>query len=187
MRSNSISSVSSRASSAEPEETMQIFVKNLSGDSKRLTATRLTATPLTHLPAFPITIPESTTVATLHSLLALRTNLPPSSLRLVYAGKHLTDPSAPLTSHAITRESTIHLAQPIRGGGPKKIRCGFKDCRDAAQRIVGDCGFCSGHFCGKHRMLESHSCPGLEDCKQQDKERNKEKLESERTVAIRGI
>jgi predicted nucleic acid binding AN1-type Zn finger protein len=176
MRSNSISSVSSRASSAEPEETMQIFVKNLSGDSKRLTATRLTATPLTHLPAFPITIPESTTVATLHSLLALRTNLPPSSLRLVYAGKHLTDPSAPLTSHAITRESTIHLAQPIRGGGPKKIRCGFKDCRDAAQRI-----------CGKHRMLESHSCPGLEDCKQQDKERNKEKLESERTVAIRGI
>jgi len=148
---------------------MQIFVKNLSGDT------------------FPITIPESTTVATLHSLLALRTNLPPSSLRLVYAGKHLTDPSAPLTSHAITRESTIHLAQPIRGGGPKKIRCGFKDCRDAAQRIVGDCGFCSGHFCGKHRMLESHSCPGLEDCKQQDKERNKEKLESERTVAIRGI
>ncbi|GAB7332843.1 hypothetical protein MBLNU13_g04564t1 [Cladosporium sp. NU13] len=172
MRSNSISSVSStssRAPSAEPEETMQIFVKNLSGDT------------------FPITIPKSTTVATLHSLLALRTNLPASSLRLVHAGKHLTEPSSSLTSHAITRESTIHLALPIRGGAPKKIRCGFKDCRDAAQRIVGDCGFCSGHFCGKHRMLESHNCTGLEDCKQQDKERNKEKLESERTVAIKGI
>jgi hypothetical protein len=41
MRSNSISSVSStssRAPSAEPEETMQIFVKNLSGDSKHLTS-----------------------------------------------------------------------------------------------------------------------------------------------------
>jgi hypothetical protein len=38
MRSNSISSVSDRASSAEPEETMQIFVKNLSGDSKPSTA-----------------------------------------------------------------------------------------------------------------------------------------------------
>lgn len=39
MRSNSISSISStssRAPSAEPEETMQIFVKNLSGDSKSL-------------------------------------------------------------------------------------------------------------------------------------------------------
>jgi hypothetical protein len=36
-------------------------------------------------------------------------------------------------------------------------------------------------------MLESHNCTGLEDCKQQDKERNKEKLESERTFAIKGI
>lgn len=37
MRSNSISSMtstSSRASSAEAEETMQIFVKNLAGDSE---------------------------------------------------------------------------------------------------------------------------------------------------------
>jgi hypothetical protein len=31
-----VSSTSSRAPSAEPEETMQIFVKNLSGDSKCL-------------------------------------------------------------------------------------------------------------------------------------------------------
>lgn len=49
MRSNSISSVSStssRAPSAEPEETMQIFVKNLSGDSKSSTA--LTANQKTH-------------------------------------------------------------------------------------------------------------------------------------------
>ena len=46
MRSNSISSVSDRASSAEPEETMQIFVKNLSGDSKSSTA--LTANQKTH-------------------------------------------------------------------------------------------------------------------------------------------
>jgi hypothetical protein len=193
MRSNSISSVSStssRAPSAEPEETMQIFVKNLSGDSKHITSSLLpkpTQFKTNNPPAFPITIPKSTTVATLHSLLALRTNLPATSLRLVHAGKHLSDPSSPLTAHAITRESTIHLALPIRGGAPKKIRCGFKDCRDAAQRIVGDCGFCAGHFCGKHRMLESHNCSGLEDCKQQDKERNKEKLESERTVAIKGI
>jgi AN1-like zinc finger protein len=45
----------------------------------------------------------------------------------------------------------------------KRIRCNFKECRDAAQRIVGDCGFCSGHFCGKHRLLEDHKCSGLED------------------------
>lgn len=36
-------------------------------------------------------------------------------------------------------------------------------------------------------MLESHACSGLEDCKQEEKDRNKEKLESERTRAIKGI
>jgi len=170
-RSNSISSmssISSRASSTEAEDTMQIFVKNVAGDT------------------FPLTIPQSTRVSTLRSLLALRTNLPETDLRLVFAGKHLA-PSEQLSAYSITRESTIHLALPLRGGAPKKIRCGFKDCKDAAQRIVGDCGFCQGHFCGKHRMLESHNCPGLEDCKKEEKDRNKEKLESERTVAIRGI
>jgi len=46
---------------------------------------------------------------------------------------------------------------------PKKTRCSFKECKDAAQRIAGDCAFCSGHFCGKHRLLEDHKCAGLED------------------------
>ncbi|RKU44380.1 hypothetical protein DL546_003509 [Coniochaeta pulveracea] len=45
----------------------------------------------------------------------------------------------------------------------KKIRCSFKDCSGPAQRIVGDCAFCQGHFCGKHRLLEDHKCEGLED------------------------
>lgn len=46
---------------------------------------------------------------------------------------------------------------------PKKLRCTFKECRDAAQRIVGDCAFCAGHYCGRHRLLEDHKCEGLED------------------------
>ena len=46
---------------------------------------------------------------------------------------------------------------------PKKNRCNFKECQSAAQRIVGDCGFCQGHFCSKHRLLEDHKCEGLED------------------------
>lgn len=172
MRSDSISSTSSassRSSSVEAEDTMQIFVKNVAGDT------------------FPITFPRSTTVGTLRSLLALRTNMPEAQLRLVFAGRHLRSSSESLSSYNVTSESTLHLALPIRGGAPKKIRCNFKDCKDAAQRIVGDCGFCQGHFCGKHRMLESHACPGLEDCKKEEKDRNKEKLESERTVAIKGI
>ena len=134
-----------------------------------------------------MTVSESTTVSTLRSILALRTSMSESDLRIVFAGKHLTTPQATLASCNVTRESTLHMALPVRGGAPKKIRCNAKDCKDAAQRIVGDCGFCQGHFCGKHRMLESHNCTGLEDCKQEEKDRNKEKLESERTVAIKGI
>lgn len=45
----------------------------------------------------------------------------------------------------------------------KKIKCTFKQCTGAAQRIVGDCAFCNGHYCGKHRLLEDHKCEGLED------------------------
>lgn len=148
---------------------MQVFVKNIAGDT------------------FTVTVPKSTSVGTFRSLMALRTNLPESDLRIVFAGKHLRSASEPLSSYNVTRESTLHLALPVRGGAPKKIRCGAKDCKDAAQRIVGDCGFCQGHFCGKHRMLESHACPGLEDCKEEEKARNTAKLVSERTVAIKGI
>lgn len=46
---------------------------------------------------------------------------------------------------------------------PKKIRCSFKECSQPAQRIVGDCGFCNGHYCARHRLLEDHKCEGLED------------------------
>jgi len=170
MRSPSDSPASSRSSSLGGDDSMQIFVKNVAGDT------------------VPLTVPSTTSISTLRTLLSLRTNLAPSELRLVYGGKHLTDPDSSLSDYAIGAESTIHLALPLRGGmPPRKIRCSFKVCKDPAQRIVGDCGFCSGHFCGKHRLLEDHKCPGLEDCKKESHERNAIKLNSERTVAIKGI
>ncbi|KAF2444396.1 hypothetical protein P171DRAFT_31955 [Karstenula rhodostoma CBS 690.94] len=167
-RSSSISSISSQASD---DETMQIFVKNVSGTS-----------------TIPLTLPSSTSISTLSTLLALRHNLPETDLRLVHAGKHLTAPRETLSSLALPPNTVLHMALPLRGGmPPKKIRCSFKECKDAAQRIVGDCGFCSGHFCGKHRLLEDHKCEGLEDCKKESHERNATKLNSERTVAIKGV
>ncbi|KAK7744615.1 hypothetical protein SLS53_003501 [Cytospora paraplurivora] len=68
---------------------------------------------------------------------------------------------------------------------PKKIRCSAPACKDAAQRIVGDCGFCNGHFCGKHRLLEDHKCEGLEDCKKEAHEQNAAQLNKERTQVVR--
>ncbi|KAJ4365847.1 hypothetical protein N0V83_008468 [Neocucurbitaria cava] len=169
-RTPSISSISSFSS--ENEDTMQIFVKTVSGSN-----------------TIPLSIPSNTSISTLRSLLALRTSYPtPSDLRIVHAGKHLSSPSSTLSSYDIPPNATLHMALPLRGGmPPKKIRCSFKDCKDAAQRIVGDCGFCGGHHCSKHRMLEDHKCEGLEDCKKESHERNADKLNSERTFAIKGV
>jgi hypothetical protein len=154
----------SRSVSPEAIETIQIFVKNVTGDSKRLPIPTLPQFSANTVPAVAMTVPQDLTISNLTALLSIRTSLPADSLRLVYAGKHLSShPSSTLSENHIQRESTIHLAMPLRGGAPKKLRCTHKDCKDAAQRIIGDCGFCQGHFCGKHRLLEDHKCTGLED------------------------
>lgn len=141
---------------------MQIFVKNVTGDSTYPSQSERKSL-LTNPPAFPMTVPQDLSIQNLTTLLSIRTSLPESDLRLVYAGKHLL-PSSTLAEYNINKEATLHLAVPLRGGmPPKKIRCTYKDCKDGAQRIIGDCGFCQGHFCGKHRLLEDHKCDGLED------------------------
>jgi predicted nucleic acid binding AN1-type Zn finger protein len=168
---------------------MQIFIKNVSGDSSTSQIYLHPHTRANLNTAIPLTLPPSTTISTLRTLLALRTNLStPTQLRLVHAGKHLSSASSSLSSYDIAPNSTLHMALPLRGGmPPKKIRCSFKECKETAQRIVGDCDFCQGHFCGKHRLLEDHKCEGLEDCKKESHERNAERLNSERTVAIKGV
>jgi len=162
-----------------------------------------------------MTVPQDLTIRNLTTLLSLRTSLPEADLRLFYAGKHLS-PSSTLADYHIQRESTLHLASPLRGGmPPKKIRCTYKDCKEGAQRIIGDCGFCNGHYCGKHRLLEDHKCDGLEDvscpspqwwlvglfdedvwaditchdlqCKKESHDRNAAQLNAERTHVIKGI
>ncbi|KAG9046768.1 hypothetical protein FS837_003698 [Tulasnella sp. UAMH 9824] len=69
----------------------------------------------------------------------------------------------------------------------KKQRCQFKNgetpCSSAAIRIVGDCPHCESHFCGQHRLPEQHACVNLESCKAAAFEKNREKLEGERTVS----
>lgn len=149
---------------------MQIFVKQLDGDT------------------IALNVSPSLRVANLRALLSGRTSIPPADVRLVYAGKQLSQPAASLADYAVQREATLHLVLPLRGGaGARRQRCTFKNCKDAAQRIVGDCGFCSGHFCGKHRLLEDHKCAGLEDCKKESHDANANKLISERTTVIRGV
>ncbi|KAF2196184.1 AN1-type zinc finger protein [Delitschia confertaspora ATCC 74209] len=169
LRTASISSVPSGTSNVA--ENIQIFIKGIDGKT------------------FVLDVPTDTPVSTLRALIALRLNVPSiDHLRIVFAGKQLDSLNRTIADYSVVKESTLHLYIPLRGGmPPKKIRCSFKECKDAAQRIVGDCGFCSGHFCGKHRLLEDHKCEGLEDCKKESHERNADKLNSERTVAIKGV
>lgn len=61
----------------------------------------------------------------------------------------------------------------------------MKACKAPIQPIVGECSFCTGKFCGKHRLLEDHKCEGLEDCKKESHERNAERLIKERTVVVK--
>lgn len=91
--------------------------------------------------------------------------------------------STPVSSGASTPTSS-KASTPRKNNKP---RCSKQGCKAPAQPIVGDCGFCQKRFCGKHRMLESHNCEGLEDARQADKDRNAAKLEGERTVMLRGL
>lgn len=40
---------------------------------------------------------------------------------------------------------------PATQGSQTEIRCD-----KAAVRVVGECGYCGGHFCGGHRLPEQH-------------------------------
>ena len=170
---SSSSSQAQQAAVLQPEKTFSIFVKLLSGET------------------ISLPIIEGTTVTSLRHLISLRANTAPERIRLVHAGKHLTttaNENATLEDLSIAPESTIHVTlTTAQRSGPKKLRCGVADCKDAAQRIVGDCTFCKGRFCGKHRMLEDHKCIGLEDAKKESHDRNADKLNSERTMVLKGI
>ncbi|KAH8117352.1 hypothetical protein DFH11DRAFT_1504901 [Phellopilus nigrolimitatus] len=55
-------------------------------------------------------------------------------------------------------------------------------CNSAAMRFAGECPHCKACFCGNHRLPEHHNCNKLEDCREAAFNRNKERLEGERTV-----
>ncbi|CAN6628589.1 AN1-type zinc finger protein Tmc1p [Trichomonascus vanleenenianus] len=109
--------------------------------------------------------------------------------RLVYDGKPLDDSDTVVDYH-IDNHSTLYFTThdnttQVTSKAPRKgrKRCSYKKCISAPLRGVGDCGFCDGRFCSKHRLMEQHDCIGLHNCKQQMHERNAVKLQEQQTVA----
>lgn len=82
-----------------------------------------------------------------------------------------------------TNEIIIKKSKSKSRSKSKSKKCSFLNCTSTPLRMVGDCQFCQGKFCSKHRLLESHNCSGLKVCKDKSYERNALKLQSEQTVA----
>ena len=56
-------------------------------------------------------------------------------------------------------------------------------CYKRAAPLIGDCGFCQSKFCAMHRLPESHTCVGINQCKQQQYELNRDTLMRNKCVA----
>ncbi|KIV84027.1 hypothetical protein PV11_06003 [Exophiala sideris] len=196
MRSRSGSATSNTSSKELPADNMVIHVTIAGGKTIKLN------------------VRPVHTVSNVLEFLSASTNLP-ADVQLMLDGKAL-EPATTVAELKLEETSTLQVSSPSRSSTPtlssatvaatsststptpsgaatptkrksNKPRCSKDGCKAPAQPIVGDCGFCQKRFCGKHRMLESHNCEGLESARQADKDRNAAKLEGERTVMLRGL
>jgi hypothetical protein len=117
-----------------------------------------------------VEVDSTKTIADIKKL-AIERDASISSTKLILENKSLDDDKT-LIDYNINQDITLtaQRTEPTVTGSPAKRtrkRCSFKACISAPLRGVGDCGFCEGHFCSRHRLLEQHDCIGLQNCKQQ--------------------
>ncbi|CDO94967.1 unnamed protein product [Kluyveromyces dobzhanskii CBS 2104] len=93
---------------------------------------------------------------------------------------HLNESSVANSSAKMTTQSKV--AKKDVKKKKKKDKCCFDKCSSTAVKFIGDCNFCDGHFCSKHRLLENHLCQGLKSCKDQMHQRNADKLHKEQPI-----
>ncbi|OLL23034.1 AN1-type zinc finger protein TMC1 [Neolecta irregularis DAH-3] len=126
--------------------------------------------------SFPLTVPLSTTVDNLKLQISLNmpSKAPPQSIRIIHSGILLKEPDLVLAAIGIADGATVCASQ--------KKKCHAASCTNSPA-IIGQCTYCGGKYCNKHRLLEDHACAGLQDCKRESHNRNAAKLNSESCIA----
>ena len=74
---------------------------------------------------------------------------------------------------------------PVKKSKPKRPTCAIKGCKGRLLTIAGDCDECKKSFCSKHRLLESHDCPGLEKVRKNARIEHSEKMNREATQMVK--
>ena len=147
------------------------------------------------------TVPEDSTPTKEPALQSLETPLPtlssaqvsPVHSSVVESSEPASDRSRPSSPKRVVKKDVNSAQGKLKskskskgkGKGKSKLHCFFEDCSNTPLKFVGDCNFCGGHFCSKHRIMENHKCEGLKTCKEQMHKRNADKLSKEQTIVPR--
>ncbi|CAL9729631.1 AN1-type zinc finger protein Tmc1p [Monosporozyma unispora] len=138
--------------------------------------------------ASPVTVPSTTTssasisksVTPTSSLDSMpRISITPTISQLKNTTKKVGKTTT--TTNNNTSTSTTTKVKSSKRKHKKNI-CFYPDCTKLSAKFIGDCNFCNGHFCSNHRLMESHNCKGLDNCKEQLHQRNADKLNKEQTI-----
>ena len=82
----------------------------------------------------------------------------------------------------ITNSAPSATATAIRKAN-NKCQHHTGECLEKIVKIVGECRYCNGKFCAKHRLPEAHSCSNLKTCKDEALGKLTQKVLGEKTVA----